>query len=474
MPTRQPEDDKTCQQAINLLDSVTDSICGIDSDWTIYYANKEAERFYDFPRQRLLGRGFWDIFPKTERLYEQLNKAMQEREAVYFEAPSVARSDRWVGVHVYPAKEGITLFVRDITNRKQMESALRQREQEFSTLVENSPDVIARYDQEGRHLYVNPQFTLATGLSFSGVIGKTWDELAVDGDHAEQMRYHFTEVFDTGSSVVFETQFQNRLGAKRSFQIHAAPEFGPDCAVKSILAIARDITEHKQLERDMARLERMNLIGEMAASISHEVRNPMTTVRGFMQLFKGKKEFAGYSEYLDLMIEELDRANGIITEFLSLAKNRAVELKLANLNDIIRSLYPLLQADVLRRGQELSLELDNVSNLLVDEKDIRQLILNLVRNAMEAMESGGQVQIQTVQSGGEVILVVKDQGKGIPLDVIEQLGTPFFTTKEKGTGLGLSVCYRIADRHQAKINFETSDTGTQVFVRFKLVNSIQS
>lgn len=467
MPILQPEDDRTCQQAITLLDSVTDSILGIDSDWTISYVNKATERFYDLPRQCLLGRGFWDVFPQISQLYEQLDKAMREREAIYFEALSVARSDRWVGVHVYPAKEGITLFVRDITRRKQMESALRQQEREFSTLVENSPDVIARYDREGRHLYVNPRFTVATGLSFSAVIGKTWAELAVEAELSEQMSCHFTEVFKTGSPVVFETQFQNKLGAKRAFQIHAAPEFGSDCRVKSILAIARDITDHRQLERDMARLERMNLIGEMAASIGHEVRNPMTTVRGFMQMFKGKKEFAGYGEYLDLMIEELDRANGIITEFLSLAKNRAVELKLANLNDVIRSLYPLLHADALRRGQELLLALDNIPNLLIDEKDIRQLILNLVRNALEAMESGGQVQIATVQNEEEVLLIVRDQGKGIPADVIEQLGTPFFTTKEKGTGLGLPVCYRIADRHQAKINFETSDAGTAVFVRFK-------
>ncbi|MEL7568438.1 MAG: ATP-binding protein [Dehalobacterium sp.] len=227
-----------------------------------------------------------------------------------------------------------------------------------------------------------------------------------------------------------------------------------------------DITERKQHEQEIARLERLNLIGEMAAGIGHEIRNPMTVVRGFLQLLADKKEYVQESGYFTLMIEELDRANSIITEFLSLAKNKGVELKTQNLNNIIDALSPLIQASGLQNDKYINMELNDIPNLLLNEKEIRQLILNLVCNGLEAMHSGGSLTIRTFTEGKEVILSVEDEGQGIEPDVLEKIGTPFFTTKENGTGLGLAVCYSIATRHHATIKVKTDPCGTTFFVRF--------
>jgi len=232
------------------------------------------------------------------------------------------------------------------------------------------------------------------------------------------------------------------------------------------LAVLTDITEQKKFESEMSRLDRLNTVGEMAASIGHEIRNPLTTVRGYLQHYGRKAAFAEYREPFELMIDELDRANAIITEFLSLAKNKAVTLNPTNLNQVIQSLVSLMQADALRRGSDIEMELEDIPDVLADDKEMRQCILNLVGNGLDATPKGGKVTIGTVKAGNRVVMTVRDHGPGIPPEIKEKLGTPFLTTKENGVGLGLAVCYRIAQRHNATIEVETGPEGTTFIVKF--------
>ena len=167
------------------------------------------------------------------------------------------------------------------------------------------------------------------------------------------------------------------------------------------------------------------------------------------------------------MIDELDRANSIITEFLSLAKDRVVELKVQSLKEIVQNIFPLIQADGVISDKYIQMELDEVSEIPLDKKEIHQLILNLVLNGSQAMSPGGTMKIRTFMDEEEIVLAVQDDGPGIAPEVLGKIGTPFFTTKENGTGLGLAVCYSIAARHNAKIDIETGSTGTTFFVRFK-------
>lgn len=207
--------------------------------------------------------------------------------------------------------------------------------------------------------------------------------------------------------------------------------------------------------KKMTRLDRLNIIGEMAASIAHEVRNPMTTVRGLLQFIGNKPEFAVQKRNFDLMIDEVDRANSIITEFLTLAKNNAMVFKEYNLNTIIHDIVPLLQADALRNSCVLVVTLGDIPNVSADQYSIRQLILNMVRNALDATPNGGTITITTQTDGERVLLAIKDDGIGIPPEIRDKLGTPFFTTKDTGTGLGLAICYRILQRHGARLTVDS-------------------
>ena len=191
-------------------------------------------------------------------------------------------------------------------------------------------------------------------------------------------------------------------------------------------------------------------------------------MRGFLQLFQNKKEYAHHKELFDIIIEELDRANLIISEFLSLAINKIIDLSHGFLDEIILNISPLIRANAIRESKEFLLELRKTSQILIDENEIRQCIFNFSRNALEAMAAGGTLTISTYEQDDKVVLSVKDTGTGIPPEIADKLGTPFITTKEKGTGLGLPICYKIAERHNATIEVETGPTGTTFFVYFPL------
>ncbi|HWQ61756.1 MAG TPA: ATP-binding protein [Negativicutes bacterium] len=232
--------------------------------------------------------------------------------------------------------------------------------------------------------------------------------------------------------------------------------------------IEQEYAEKAKVNEKLSKLDRLNLVGETAASICHEVRNPMTTVRGYLQFLEGKHRFAQDKDALLLMIAELDRANSIITDFLSLAKNKRVDLQPGNLKKVLLAIKPMLEINVLRSGHALDYDLQDTPDIIMDEGEIRQLIINLTQNGLEAMVDPGRIFIRTLVHDNAVLLSLTDAGKGIPPEIMEKLGTPFFTTKDNGSGLGLAVSFRIAERHRASINFTSSPAGTTATVSFPI------
>lgn len=236
-----------------------------------------------------------------------------------------------------------------------------------------------------------------------------------------------------------------------------------------VAIFSTDITQEKKALEELARLEQLKLVSQLAAGVSHEIRNPMTTVRGYLQRLSLNASLTEHQPRFELMIEELDRANQIITEFLSLAKHKELPLIPLDLNKVIRTLAPLLEADAAASGKTFQVHLyPNIPAVLSDVNEIRQLVLNLVRNGLEASK---KVKVMTYLEQNTVVLAIEDNGSGIPEEVMKNLGTPFITTKETGTGLGLPICYSIAKRHGAEINIDTGDKGTTFYIRFPVCES---
>ncbi|HML88183.1 MAG TPA: ATP-binding protein [Methylomusa anaerophila] len=351
---------------------------------------------------------------------------------------------------------------------------LEVKEKHYRLLAENAVDVIYRYRLAplAGFEYISPSITKLTGYSPEEFQARAdIMRTIVYPDDWPLLEMVMADVAAAVQPLVM--RFVHRDGRAIWVEQTLAPLLSEDGSCVGFEGIVRDVSARKALEQDVARLESLNAVGQMAASMAHEVRNPMTTISGYLQIFSRKKEFVNYQGQLNQLLAELDRINQIIKEYLALSQNKMADMRLVQLNTIIESLYPLVTADAVAACKEIVLDLGDIPAVYIDAKEIRQLILNLVRNGLEAMDDTGySLTLRTYADNDAVVFTVRDQGKGIPQNVLANLGRPFFTTKQNGTGLGLATCYRIANRHQAKIEVDTSSRGTTFIVRFKIPKEI--
>lgn len=353
----------------------------------------------------------------------------------------------------------------DITERRQAEEARVISEMRYRRLFEASKEGILLISlANGQISDINPSLLQMTGYSREDYLGIPIWQVALFKDV-----WHTREEFLTfvhNNPPLSELHVTTREGQRLVLEIASSVySIDREWVVQFSL---RDVTEKQRINEGLARLDRLNIVGEMAASIAHEIRNPMTTVRGFLQLFGMKEEALKHDRIVKLMIEEIDRANSIITNYLSLARTNLGKATTCNLGALVRQFAPVLNADVLMRERNINYDLHDTTPLTVYEGEIKQLLANLVRNACEAMQSGGTVTISTEETPTEVCLVVRDEGCGIPTELLPKLGTPFLTTRANGVGLGLAICYRIAERHGATISIDTSPAGSTFKVCFPL------
>lgn len=366
----------------------------------------------------------------------------------------------------YPFFPDITGYGRNMKVLRESEDRGLHSGELFTRIFNVNPVPMAVYKiRDGRFIEVNDSFLRITGYRREEVIGRRALDLNLWANREEGVKISRL-IPEHGTVINMEISCRKKTGRGWAGLMSADIfDYGGE---QCVLVAVNDITELKQLEKEVARLGKLNLVGEMAAGIGHEIRNPMTTVRGFLQILGSKDGYIQYKEYFNLMIDELDRVDFIIKNLMLMAKNKSVDLKSRKLNAIVKDLYPLILADAIINGKNVSLELGDIPDLPLDEEQIRRLISNFTANGLEAMPSGGTLTIKTFKEGEQVVLAVRDEGKGIMPDIMEKIGTPFFTTKDQGAGLGLAVCYSIAARHNAVVEVKTGSKGTTFFVRFNL------
>lgn len=233
------------------------------------------------------------------------------------------------------------------------------------------------------------------------------------------------------------------------------------------LSVNQNLTELLELRSKLRDYERLGLIGQMAASVAHEIRNPMTSIRGFIQLMRETPDKPPKEGYYTIVLDELDRVNSIIEDLLTLARDRVIHKEWCDLNHLVGDLQPLLWADANMRGIGIEVVTNRISPVYIDPREIKQMLLNLTRNGMEAMSQGGTLLVRTYEQEDQVAIEVTDTGVGMTPEAVDRLFQPFYTTKEQGTGLGLTACFNIAERHGAKIMVKsTPGQGTTFTVLF--------
>jgi two-component system, sporulation sensor kinase E len=455
-----------------ILDQVRETILYVDPELKILYVNKISSEMKDMLPVQMVGRYCYEVYqgrnePCPNCTIRKVIETCQPQIAEAVFPDGILRLSR-----AYPIQDGdgnlLGVFEMglDLTERKTIEEELRKSKDKLQLILESSPDAIIVVDLDGAIVECNQACLNIYRGSRDDLIGKNVYSFIVAKDLPRTHEIAREAIHHPVLNI--ELELKNREGHLFAAEMSTSVIKDVDGNPMFFVIIGRDITGRKQFEQEMARLDRLNLMGEIAAGIAHEIRNPLTVVRGYLQIMQLKEEFASNKKRFDTMIEELDRANTIITEFLTLARNAPTELKKQSINRIVTNLLPLIQADAAKNHVAVSMDLGDVPDLNLDEKEIRQLVLNLVRNGIEAMSKHGELTIKTRRKRDRVVLTIKDRGMGIPPEVLKKLGTPFLTTKEKGTGLGLPICYRIAESHNAKIEIKTGKKGTTFMVSFQV------
>ncbi|MFD3260453.1 ATP-binding protein [Paenibacillus lentus] len=229
----------------------------------------------------------------------------------------------------------------------------------------------------------------------------------------------------------------------------------------------------RQLEmfnNELQRAEKMEIISEMAASVAHEVRNPLQVTRGFLQLL-AEKQHNSDKVYLNMALDELDRASNIITDFLTFAKPEVGKVTTLNLLNEFIHIEGILVPMVNLQGGRISVHIPNDLYIRGNSSKFKQAFINMIKNSIEALHGDGDIQIWAHEEKGKVAVHIKDNGEGMDAEVLARLGEPYFSTKTKGTGLGLMVTFRIIEAMQGEVQFTSEEgVGTEAIIRFPQVN----
>jgi PAS domain S-box-containing protein len=369
------------------------------------------------------------------------------------------------------------LSFMDITGRKREETLLRIRGEEFRALVENSPDVIARYDRLCRRIYINPAMERLAGTSADSLLGKTPSETFVASKNSSlQVHYTVKRVIDSGIAQENELVWKNTNGEMQYFQGRYVPEYDQDGAVESVLGITRDITSLRRTEALLLHAQKMESIGTLAGGVAHDFNNILTVIMGYTELLhlsiNGDEKKLGFVREIT---DSVKRGSELTRSLLTFCGKREPQKQQDDLNKIVtklqKSMSRLIRSDISLTFQVCTEHLP----VYVDSAQIEHVLINLMINARDAINSEGRIHVATrllklhkelltsntvIPPGNYGIVSVSDDGIGMTSKTRERIFEPFFTTKEigKGTGLGLAIVFGIVGSHNGCIAV-TSESG---------------
>ncbi|EOO12226.1 MULTISPECIES: ATP-binding protein [Bacillus cereus group] len=218
-----------------------------------------------------------------------------------------------------------------------------------------------------------------------------------------------------------------------------------------------------EMMNSMKETENLAVIGTMSTTIAHEIRNPLTALKGFTQIQKERNPEDTMS--YEIMLQEIERINGFVSELMLLGKPKPTNYEWCNIGEILLYVVQLMESYAAQYKVKFHLQVDgNLPVINGDDKQLKQVLLNIIKNGIESMPGGGNIQIMAYEKAGDNLCIsVEDQGIGIENEKIEKIGKAFYTTKENGTGLGLMITYKIIEEHQGSIAIESSmGIGTKV------------
>ncbi|WP_235817543.1 ATP-binding protein [Gracilibacillus timonensis] len=311
-------------------------------------------------------------------------------------------------------------------------------------------DIICISDHLGKIEYVSESVQRVLGFAKQEVMGRSIFRYLMHEDKLFLLRN-----FDIDRSLEHgEKSFlhlRNHLGRYMIFEamLYAFYWNGE----RKVMSLLKDTTDQKQAEEVLIRSEKMSITGQLAAGIAHEIRNPLTSLKGFMQLLQNG--ISNKEEYYTIMMDEIDKIIAITSELLFLSKPMTNDRNQESINKMLRDVITLLYTEANLYNIDIVLETDEDVLVTCDCSQMKQVFINLIKNAIEEMEEGGLIHIVINRKESGCVISIQDQGPGIPAHLIDKLKEPFFTTKKNGTGLGLMICNQIITNHQGKLEIDS-------------------
>ena len=344
--------------------------------------------------------------------------------------------------------------------------------QELNELVKalREATILTITDQNDNITYANDKYCRITQYRREELIGKNHHDLVYSGYHEQEFYDGIWNAIQEGRIWNGEICNKAKDGTLYWVDTTIIPFLNNKGVTYQHIAIQHDITEKKETEAMLQKTEKLSIVGELAAGFAHEIRNPLTTIKGFVQILDSvsmeKKQL-----YLKTILEEIDRINSIVSEFMVLARPQAVQFKSCSVSGIIRKVIQFLSAEATLKNVRIrhSFLSDNIF-IYGEENQLTQVFINILKNALDAMPVGGEVHISCEMQDNETTILVEDNGIGMTDEQLKRIGEPFYTTKAEGNGLGLMVSYKIIHNHHGRINVVSEvNKGTTFLVTFPLI-----
>ncbi|MDR4945368.1 ATP-binding protein [Neobacillus cucumis] len=353
---------------------------------------------------------------------------------------------------------------------RDMYKLVEASETKYRLIAENTSDLIMLLDKEQAISYLSPSHEHVLGYPSSELLEHKCFKLLLHPEDTPSFRESISRMFEDKESKSMEFRLKHKDGRWIEFESRCMPVIGKEDSVENIVTISRDISERKKSEEILLQSEKLSIVGELAAGVAHEIRNPLTTIKGFVQLYKAENSSIVYT---DLLLNELERIESITSELLSLGKPQAVQLNQVNIGELLENTVELLHPQAILNNIRFDVKIDDDSYFIKGEKNqLKQVFLNILKNAIEAMPLGGEVQISLGKGdANHCVILVKDHGLGIPEELLPRLGEPFYSLKEKGTGLGVMICHKILKQHHGSITYQSKlKEGTTVEIKLPLIS----
>ncbi len=315
-------------------------------------------------------------------------------------------------------------------------------------LMSTTPIGIVISDQAGHIREFNQSAAQLTGMNKINMIGSHISEVSV-------LKPFFDHVL-TKEKGIEDIEITFSRIDERKCLLDILPLYDHNQRLSGAFAQFRDMTSYYQLQEQVIQSEKLSAIGKLGAGLAHEIRNPLTSIIGFTQLLDVDKK---QSHYIDIIRTELERMKNLVNQFVMMGKQTNSERKSGQLYPLIFETVELMKSNAHLHNVEINFHAEEEQiTVWMDASQIKQVLINFIKNAIEAMPQGGEITVSLSKKDQHAIIAVKDNGKGMSEKEVKQLGTPFFSTKSSGLGIGLSICFDIMKAHHGKIVID-SDKG---------------